>query len=415
MVRKLFRNARIYTPRDPGEPLRGRDQGSLTAFPEGALLVEDGLLAAIGPEKEVLDRVAGGQLCQEVDLEGMCVIPGLIDPHTHMCFVGTREREFQMRCEGTSYLEILAAGGGILSTVQRVRQAREEELLAETTGRMRKAMAMGTTTLEVKSGYGLNIQDELKMLRVIDRGARLAGADVSPTFLGAHAIPPEFKNSPGEYVDLVVEEMLPRVSQQGIARFCDVFCEEGVFSPDETRRILRRARSLGLGLKIHADEIKDTGGAKLAAELEAVSAEHLLAASNEGLKAMAEKGVIAILLPATALSLRKPYARAREMIQMGVPVALATDCNPGSSYTNSMLLVMALAVLGMGLSAEEALVASTINGAYAIGMAQKVGTLEVGKQADFVVLDGETPWIIPYSLGAQSSVRAVYKRGERVS
>jgi imidazolonepropionase len=387
----------------------------LTAFPEGALLVEDGLLAAIGPEKEVLDRVAGGQLCQEVDLEGMCVIPGLVDPHTHMCFVGTREREFQMRCEGTSYLEILAAGGGILSTVQRVRQAREEELLAETTGRMRKAMAMGTTTLEVKSGYGLNIQDELKMLRVIDRGARLAGADVSPTFLGAHAIPPEFKNSPGEYVDLVVEEMLPRVSQQGIARFCDVFCEEGVFSPDETRRILRRARSLGLGLKIHADEIKDTGGAKLAAELEAVSAEHLLAASNEGLKAMAEKGVIAILLPATALSLRKPYARAREMIQMGVPVALATDCNPGSSYTNSMLLVMALAVLGMGLSAEEALVASTINGAYAIGMAQKVGTLEVGKQADFVVLDGETPWIIPYSLGAQSSVRAVYKRGERVS
>jgi len=377
--------------------------------------VEDGLLAAIGPEKEVLDRVAGGQLCQEVDLEGMCVIPGLVDPHTHMCFVGTREREFQMRCEGTSYLEILAAGGGILSTVQRVRQAREEELLAETTGRMRKAMAMGTTTLEVKSGYGLNIQDELKMLRVIDRGARLAGADVSPTFLGAHAIPPEFKNSPGEYVDLVVEEMLPRVSQQGIARFCDVFCEEGVFSPDETRRILRRARSLGLGLKIHADEIKDTGGAKLAAELEAVSAEHLLAASNEGLKAMAEKGVIAILLPATALSLRKPYARAREMIQMGVPVALATDCNPGSSYTNSMLLVMALAVLGMGLSAEEALVASTINGAYAIGMAQKVGTLEVGKQADFVVLDGETPWIIPYSLGAQSSVRAVYKRGERVS
>ena len=387
----------------------------MTAFPEGALLVEDGLLAAIGPEKEVLDRVAGGQLCQEVDLEGMCVIPGLVDPHTHMCFVGTREREFQMRCEGTSYLEILAAGGGILSTVQRVRQAREEELLAETTGRMRKAMAMGTTTLEVKSGYGLNIQDELKMLRVIDRGARLAGADVSPTFLGAHAIPPEFKNSPGEYVDLVVEEMLPRVSQQGIARFCDVFCEEGVFSPDETRRILRRARSLGLGLKIHADEIKDTGGAKLAAELEAVSAEHLLAASNEGLKAMAEKGVIAILLPATALSLRKPYARAREMIQMGVPVALATDCNPGSSYTNSMLLVMALAVLGMGLSAEEALVASTINGAYAIGMAQKVGTLEVGKQADFVVLDGETPWIIPYSLGAQSSVRAVYKRGERVS
>jgi len=415
MVRKLFRNARIYTPRDLGEPLRGRDQGSLTAFPEGALLVEDGLLAAIGLEKEVLDRVAGGQLCQEVDLEGMCVIPGLVDPHTHMCFVGTREREFQMRCEGTSYLEILAAGGGILSTVQRVRQAREEELLAETTGRMRKAMAMGTTTLEVKSGYGLNIQDELKMLRVIDRGARLAGADVSPTFLGAHAIPPEFKNSPGEYVDLVVEEMLPRVSQQGIARFCDVFCEEGVFSPDETRRILRRARSLGLGLKIHADEIKDTGGAKLAAELEAVSAEHLLAASNEGLKAMAEKGVIAILLPATALSLRKPYARAREMIQMGVPVALATDCNPGSSYTNSMLLVMALAVLGMGLSAEEALVASTINGAYAIGMAQKVGTLEVGKQADFVVLDGETPWIIPYSLGAQSSVRAVYKRGERVS
>lgn len=415
MVRKLFRNARIYTPRDPGKPLRGKGQGSVNAFQRGALLVENGLIVAIGPEKEIMDRVAKGQLCQEVDLEGMCVIPGLVDPHTHMCFVDTREREFQMRCEGTSYLEILAAGGGILSTVQKVRKAKEEELLAETAERIKGAMALGTTTLEVKSGYGLNIQDELKMLRVIERAARLTGADVSPTFLGAHAIPPEFKHFPGGYVDLVVEEMLPRVSQQGIARFCDVFCEEGVFSPKETRRILERARSLGLGLKIHADEIQDTGGAKLAAELETVSAEHLLAASNEGLKAMAEKGVIAILLPATALSLRKPYARAREMIQLGVPVALATDCNPGSSYTHSMPLVMALAVLGMGLSAEEALVASTINGAYAIGMAEKVGTLEVGKQADFVVLDGETPWIIPYSIGAHSCIRAVYKRGERVS
>ncbi len=415
MLRKLFRNARIYTPLDPGRALRGKEQGSLTAFPKGALLVEDGVLAATGPEKEVLDRVADGQLCQEIDLEGMCVIPGLVDPHTHMCFVGTREKEFQMRCEGASYLEILGAGGGILSTVQRVRQAKEEELLAETAGRMRMAMALGTTTLEVKSGYGLNIEDELKMLRAIERAARLTGADVSPTFLGAHAIPPEFKHSPREYVDLVVEEMLPTVSEQGIARFCDVFCEEGVFSPDETRRILERARSLGLELKIHADEIHDTGGAKLAAELGAVSAEHLLAASQEGLKAMAEKGVIAILLPATAFSLRKPFARAREMIQLGVPVALATDCNPGSSYTYSMLLVIALAVLGMGLSTEEALVASTINGAYAIGMAEKVGTLEVGKEADFVVLDGESPWIIAYSLGAQSCVRAVYKRGEKIS
>lgn len=398
-----------------GKPLRGQDQGAIVVLEKGALLVENGLLVGVGSEEELLGKMGDARIDQEVDLEGRCVIPGFVDSHTHMCFVGTREREFQMRLKGMSYLDILAMGGGILSTVEKVRQATEDELLAQTATRIKKAMALGTTSFEIKSGYGLSEGDELRMLRVIDKAAKMTGADVVATFLGAHAVPLEFKDNPGRYVEIVLEEMLPRASQQGIARFCDVFCEEGVFSLDETRRILEKARSLGFGLKIHADEIRDTGGAMLAAELGAISAEHLLAASDEGLKAMAEKGVIGILLPATAMSLRKPYARARDMIRMGVPVALASDCNPGSSYTESMLLVIAIAVLEMGLSAEEALVASTVNGAYASGMAEKVGTLEVGKQADFVVLEGETPWLIPYCLGGQGCVAAVYKRGEKVS
>jgi imidazolonepropionase len=311
------------------------------------------------------------------------------------------------------YLEILRRGGGILSSVQAVRAASEEQLLSATLEHARTALGFGTTTLEIKSGYGLDTEMELKMLRVIARIGHDTPLDVVPTFLGAHAIPREYSNDSDTYVDIIIHEMIPAVSAQGIGRFCDVFCEKGAFSIEQSRRILISAREAGMGLKIHADEVHDLGGASLAAELEAISAEHLLAANDDNLRAMVEKEVIGVLLPATAYSLRKGYAPARKMVDMGLPVALATDCNPGSSYTESMPFVFGLAVLNMNLTVNEVLAASTLNAAYAVGMEEKAGSLDIGKYADFLLLDAESPAMLAYHAGV-SPVMEVYKRGELV-
>ena len=412
MSRQLFRNARIYTPVDQGRPRAGQSQGELAHWPRGALLVENGLIVAVGDEREISAQAGAGTLA-ETDCGGRCLVPGFVDPHTHMCFAELREAEFSLRLSGTPYLEILRRGGGILSSVRSLAVASEEELFEKTMGRVTTALGLGTTTLEIKSGYGLDTENELKMLRVIDRVAQESPADVVATFLGAHAVPPAFRDNPGGFIDLIVEEMLPAVRRQGVARFCDVFCEEGVFSAADSRRLLAAARAMGFGVKLHADEVHDLGGAGLAAELTAVSADHLLAASDEGLAAMAGAGTIAILLPATAYSLRKPYARARTMIEGGLPVALATDCNPGSSFTESIPFVIGLAVLNMQLTPAEALAAATLNAAYGIGMADRVGSLDSGKQADFLLLDGETPAILAYHAGV-SPVAAVYKKGRRI-
>jgi imidazolonepropionase len=413
MIRKLFKNARIITPFDPGRPLAGKDQGKVTRIEKGALLCRDGIIEAIGDEKEVAAHTPGRCVDVEVDCGGRLLIPGFVDPHTHMCFARTREQEFSQRIEGMEYLEILRRGGGILSSVRAVRTASEEVLFSTTRKHALSALKFGTTTLEIKSGYGLETETELKMIRVIERLGRETPLDVIPTFLGAHAVPGEYAKAPDTYVDILIQEMMPAVSEQGIARFCDVFCEEGAFSLDQSRRILSRARDVGMGLKIHADEVHDLGGAGLAAELGCISAEHLLAANEENLRAMAEKEVIGVLLPATAYSLRKDYAPARSMVKMGLPVALATDCNPGSSYTESMPFIFGLAVLVMNLTVNEALVASTLNAAYAIGMAKEVGSLDKGKKADFLLLDGEGPAILAYHAGV-SPVQEVYKGGELV-
>ncbi len=301
MTLKLFRNARIYTPLDKGRPLKGSEMNQIYSEEKGAILIRDGYIESIGQELEVLKYVTEDAL--EIDLGGRCVIPGFVDPHTHACFVGTREREFIMRLQGASYLEILKMGGGILSTVDRVRSASHDELYASTEEVINRALKNGTTAMEIKSGYGLSLEHEVKMLEVID-ALKGKPVDIVATFMGAHAVPREYKDNPKAYVDLVVEEMIPHIAAKGLARYCDVFCEEGVFSVDDAKRILLAARKCGLGLKIHADEVYDLGGAKLAAELKVDSAEHLLAASEEGLKAMAESGVLAVLLPATAFSLR---------------------------------------------------------------------------------------------------------------
>jgi imidazolonepropionase len=318
-----------------------------------------------------------------------------------------------MRLAGTSYLDILKKGGGIFSSVKAVRKAGEDYLAAATQRHVLTALRLGTTTVEIKSGYGLDTENELKMLAAIDKVARQTPLDVLATFLGAHAIPPEYRRNSDGFVTLVVEEMLPAVAGQGIARFCDVFCEKEVFSVEQTRRILNVAEQLGLGLKIHADEVNDLGGGGLAADLQAVSADHLLAVNDANIERLVQSGTVAVLLPATAYSLRKPYARARRMIAAGLPVALATDCNPGSSYTESMPFAMGLAVLNMEMTPEEALVAATLNAAYALSMNTIVGSLDVGKQADFLLLDGQTPAIVVYHAGV-SAVKRVYKRGRLV-
>jgi imidazolonepropionase len=414
MSQQLFRNTTIYSPVDKGKPRAGKAQGELAYFQKGALLVEDGLVVAVGDEEEVLAVARAGGEVQNVDCGGRCMIPGFVDPHTHMCFATLREAEFSMRIEGTPYLEILKQGGGILSSVRAVAAASDAELYANTLGHVQTAMSLGTTTLEIKSGYGLDTENELKMLRVIGKVAAETPLDIVATFLGAHAIPEQYKTNPDAFITLIVEEMLPQVRNQGIARFCDVFCETGVFTIDQSRRLLKAAQAMGFGAKIHADEVNDLGGAGLAAELGACSADHLLAASETNIKAMAEAGVIANLLPGTAYSLRKDYARARLMIENNVPVALATDCNPGSSFTESMQFVIGLAVLNMHMTPAEALTGATLNSAYAIGMADRVGSLDRGKQADFLLLEGDSPTILAYHAGV-SSVVGVYKKGQKVN
>ena len=412
MIMKLVRNAGIYTP-EGSSPSAGKDQGTVRYIPRGAMVVGDGLIEAVGPEEEIFSSLSGADFDEEIDCGGRCVIPGFVDPHTHMCFARRREEEFSLRLAGTPYLEILRKGGGILSSVRSVREASDDDLFENTLVLALSALSLGTTTVEMKSGYGLDTETELRMLSVIRRVGRETPLDVVPTFMGAHAVPELYRGNGDGYVDLLVEEMLPAVEEQGIARFCDVFCEEGVFSLSQTERILAEASRRGLGLKVHADEVHDTGGAALAARMGAVSAEHLLAASDEGIGALAKSGTTAILLPATAYSLRKTYARARAMIEHGVPVALATDCNPGSSFTESMPFVFGLAVMAMGLTVEEALTAATKNSACAVGMGTVCGTLEPGKQADFLLLDGETPAILAYHAGV-SAVEGVYKKGEQI-
>lgn len=410
----LFRNAALWTPEDTGAPARGPGQARVSRWDRGCLLCRDGRIQAVGEEHAVTSGLHPGEVEQEVDCGGRCMVPGFVDSHTHLCFLTPRENEFQARLSGADYLQILNAGGGILSSVQSVRTASEEDLFARTRARALSALRMGTTTMEIKSGYGLALEPELKQLRVIARVSRETPLSVVPTFLGAHAVPPEYRGRAESYVEAIITEMIPAVSRAGAARFCDVFCEEGVFSKDQARRILEAARAAGMGIRLHADEMHDTGGAELAASLHASCADHLLAAGDSGIAAMARAGVIGVLLPATAYSMRRPFAPARKMIDRGLPVAIATDCNPGSSFTESMPFVFGLAVMQMGLSVPEALTAATLNAAYALGLGRETGSLTPGKRADLLLLEGETPAILAFHAGV-SPVADVFAAGRSVA
>ena len=385
--------------------------GDLAIIPDGAVAAADGVIVAIGPTAQVLDEVAPSRDGEVIDVAGRVVLPGFVDPHTHLIFAGSRAEEFEMRLAGATYQQISHAGGGILSTMRATRAASEDELLEAGRQRLDRLLAHGTTTVEVKSGYGLTIDDELKCLRAVHRLSASHDVDLIPTFLGAHAVPPEHSRDPDAYVRFLIDEMLPAVVEEDLAEFCDVFCEAGAFTPEQSRAVLEAGLEAGLDPKIHADELSDLGGAALAADLEAISADHLLCASDDGLRALADAGTMAVLLPGTALFLGLPYARGRRMVELGVPVALGTDFNPGTSPTWSMPMVIALACLGMRLTPAEAITAATINAAHAIAAAEEVGSLELGKAADIVVLDLPDYRHLPMHFGV-NPVHTVVKRGQ---
>ncbi|WP_078412658.1 imidazolonepropionase [Priestia abyssalis] len=381
---------------------------------DGSLWIEDGLIQAVGTTKEIEERYAEKlHTADVVDASNHLVTPGLVDPHTHVVYGGSREREFEMRLEGATYMDIMNAGGGIHATTRMTREATEEELIEQTTRRLDSFLSHGVTTVEGKSGYGMNLETELKQLRVMKKLQETHMIDIVPTFMGAHAVPPEYKGKEDEFVDHLINDMLPVVAEEKLAEFNDVFCEKGVFTPEQSEQVLEAGKRFGLIPKIHADEIEPYGGAELAAKIGAISAEHLLKASDEGIHAMAKAGTIACLLPATALYLREEAAAGRKMIDAGVAVAISTDCNPGSSPTTSMPLVMNLACISMRLTPAEALTAATYNAACAVNRQGKVGSLEVGKQADIVLWNIKNYQELQYLFGV-NHVKSVWKKGVQV-
>ncbi len=389
----------------------GADQGRISLRTGAYLAAEDGVITALGngiPPRELLEGA------RHIDAGGRLVTPGLVDAHTHLVFGGWREHELALKRRGVSYLDILAQGGGILSTVRQTREASQEALTEKAAQALARMLCLGVTTCEAKSGYGLDQATELKQLAAVRTLAARQPVELVSTYLGAHALPPEYKDDREGYLRLMTREMIPMVSREGLAEFCDVFCETGVFTAAEAEEILRAAQAHGLKAKIHTDEIDAIGGTELAGRLQAVSAEHLIAATDRGIDALARGGTVAVLLPATSFYLGKPYARARDMIAAGVPVAAASDYNPGSCPSLNLQLVMNLACWNYKMSPEEVLTAVTLNAAAAVCRADRLGSLEPGKQADLVIWDAPNLDYIFYRFG-ENLVKTVIKAGMPVS
>ncbi|QKY70688.1 imidazolonepropionase [Lentibacillus sp. CBA3610] len=412
----LIKNAaQVVTMAGHSERPAKRDaMRELTMIENGSVLVEDGKIKAVGTladlEQQYQGLIAGAKV---IDATGKTVTPGLIDPHTHLVHAGTRENEYVMRLKGQSYMEIMNAGGGIHATTRATMDADFDQLYEESKYRLDTFFQYGVTTVEAKSGYGLSLEHELKQLEVAAKLNEDHAMDIVSTFMGAHAVPIDERDNPEPFVRRVIDDMLPEMARRNLAKFNDVFCERGVFTPGQSRRILEAGKEYGLVPKIHADEIEPYGGAELAAEVGAISADHLLKASDEGIRKMAENDVMGVLLPGTAFFLMAEFADARKMIENGVPVALSTDANPGSSPTLSLQFIMNLGCLKMGMPPEEVLTAATINAAHAIDCADEIGSLEVGKQADIAIFDVPNYMMLSYNYG-MNHIETVIKKGETV-
>lgn len=391
---------------------QGKEMSDLKIINDGAVVIEEGIIGAVGKTSDILAGFDESKFTV-IDAGGKAVLPGFVDSHTHFVFGGYRAQEFSWRLRGDSYMEIMERGGGIINTVLATREAKKDELIETGRKRLDSMLSFGVTTVEGKSGYGLDYDTELKQLEVMADLNNTHPIDIVRTFLGAHAVTKDYKGREDAYIDYLIQNVMPEVAKRKLAEFCDIFCEKNVFSVEQSRRLLGRARDMGFLLKIHADEIVQLGGAELAAELGAVSAEHLLQASEEGISDMAQKGVVATLLPGTAFSLREPYAKGRYMIDSNCAVALATDLNPGSCFTESIPLIFALAVLYMDITTEEAVTALTINGAASLNRADTIGSIDVGKKGDIIVLEFPSYKYIPYHIGV-STVEKVIKDGKLV-
>ncbi|WAA13158.1 imidazolonepropionase [Fervidibacillus halotolerans] len=404
----------ITTTNHSEKPAKKDEMRHLQIIENGSILVEDGIILAVGEDDFIREKYTDDiNQAQVIDAKGKIVTPGLVDPHTHLVYAGSREKEYVMRLEGKSYMEIMEAGGGIHATTVATQKADFHTLYEETKRRLDTFLLYGVTTVEIKSGYGLTLEQELKQLEVIDELRKNHPIDIVPTFMGAHAIPKRYENDPDRYVDEIIQRMLPVVAERKLAEFNDVFCEKGVFTPEQSRRILEAGKRYGLQPKIHADEIEPLGGAQLAAQIGAISADHLLKASDEGIHALAKTNTIAVLLPGTAFFLMAEFAPARKIIDAGVAVALSTDSNPGSSPTISLPFIMNLGCLKMGMTPEETITAATINAAHAIDRAKTVGSLEKGKQADIVIFNVPNYLFLSYQYG-MNHVDTVIKRGKVV-
>lgn len=407
----IIENAKVVTPVGK-ESVKGSLMGELTEIPDACIVIEDGVITYIG-NKDGIQPLTAGKEFKHFDAGGNVALPGFVDSHTHLIFGGFRPDEFEWRLKGDTYMSIMERGGGIQSTVNATKTADKLHLTKKAQWFLNQMSRMGVTTVEAKSGYGLDYETELKMLEVISdlQEDEDSNVEVVSTFMGAHAVPPEYKGRTSEYVDELIR-WLPLLKEK--AEFCDVFCEKNVFEIEDSRRLLNAARKEGYKLKLHADEIVTLGGGELSAELGAVSADHLLHVSDEGVRKMAEAGVVATLLPLTAFALKEPYAPARKFIEAGCAVALATDLNPGSCFSGSIPLTIALACIYMNMSVEETITALTLNGAAALDKADEIGSLEVGKKGDVVILGSDNYRVLPYYVG-MNCVQATIFRGKIVN